>query len=230
MVLSNFKNMHTRIQNSEISIQGLQVQYSTFYSNRSNSINSINSTIRNRLLLQLFVSEMIHAKQWHYSLQRLPVASFYTHSTRRNPRDSSSTNSTSRRQGALRYILHTEGKEIFYPVYQAFQPQDLPQAFQFYKDIPVIHDIPDIPVIHDIPALLALLHIPAPSSIIQYLPVLSSVSSVSRDSTRSSISSIRMQILHRLVYTRNSIEYQSNTRHSTNITFFKEREMLRYRS
>ena len=90
--------MHTRIQNSEISIQGLQVQYSTFYSNRSNSINS---TIRNRSLLQLFISEMIHAKQWHYSLQRLPVASFYIHSTRRNPRDFSSTNSTYRRQGDL---------------------------------------------------------------------------------------------------------------------------------
>ena len=34
MVLSNSKSMHTRIQNSEISIQGLQVQYSTFQSNR----------------------------------------------------------------------------------------------------------------------------------------------------------------------------------------------------
>ena len=34
MVLSNYKSMHTRIQNSEISIQGLQVQYSTFHSNR----------------------------------------------------------------------------------------------------------------------------------------------------------------------------------------------------
>ena len=80
-----------------------------------------------------------------------------------------------------------------YKAFQAFQPQDLPQAFQFYKDIPVIHDIPDIPVIHDIPAFQALLHVPAPSSTIQYLPVLSSVS---RDSTHSSISSIRMQILH----------------------------------
>ena len=93
-------------------------------------------------------------------------------------------------------ILHAEGKEIFYPVYKAFQPQDLPQAFQFYKDIPVIHDIPDIPVIPDIPTLLALLHVPAPSSTNQYLPVLSSVSSISRDSTRSSISLIRMHILH----------------------------------
>ena len=72
-------------------------------------------------------------------------------------------------------ILHTEGKEIFYPVYKDLQ------------------GIPDIPVIHDIPALQALLHVPAPSSTIQYLPVLSSVS---RDSTRSSISSIKMLILH----------------------------------
>ena len=171
---------------------------------------------------------MIHAKQWHYSLQRLPVASFYTHSTRTNPRDSSSSNSTFRRQGALRFILHTEGKEIFYPVYQAFQPQDLPQAFQFYKDIPVIHDIPDIPVIHDIPAFQALLHIPAPSSTNQYLPVLSSVS---RDSTRSSISLIRMQILHTDWFPPET-PLSANRRQyiTTNITFFKEREMLRYRS
>ena len=34
------------------------------------------------------------------------------HSTRRNPRDSSSSNSTFRRQGALRFILHTEGKDL----------------------------------------------------------------------------------------------------------------------
>ena len=74
-----------------------------------------------------------------------------------------------------------------YKAFQAFQPQDLTQAFQFYKDIP------DIPVIHDIPAFQALLHVPAPSSTIQYLPVLSSVS---RDSTRSSLSSIRILILH----------------------------------
>ena len=118
---------------------------------------------------------MIHAKQWHYSLHRDFQQLHSIHSTRRNPRDSSSTNSTFRRQRALRVILHAEGKEIFYPVYKDLQ------------------GIPDIPVIHDIPALQALLHVPAPSSTIQYLPVLSSVS---RDSTRSSISSIRMQILH----------------------------------
>ena len=74
-----------------------------------------------------------------------------------------------------------------YKAFQTFQPQDLTQAFQFYKDIP------DIPVIHDIPTLQSLLHVPAPSSTIQYLPVLSSVS---RDSTHSSISSVRILILH----------------------------------
>ena len=70
-------------------------------------------------------------------------------------------------------ILHTEDKELFdssyiqkarrssiqstktYKAFQAFQPQDLTQAFQFYKGIP------DIPVIHDIPALQALLQVPA---------------------------------------------------------------------
>ena len=34
MVLSNSKSMLIRIQNSEISIQGLQIQYSTLHSNR----------------------------------------------------------------------------------------------------------------------------------------------------------------------------------------------------
>ena len=147
MVLSNSKSMHTRIQNSRILIQCLQSYSSQI------EINSINSTIRNRLLLQLFISEMIHAKQWHYSLQqRLPEASFHSFYTK-NPRNSSSTNSTPGRQRALRVILHAEGKEIFYPVYKAFQPQDLPQAFQFYKDIPVISDISDIPVYPVLPGI-----------------------------------------------------------------------------
>ena len=70
-------------------------------------------------------------------------------------------------------ILHTEDKELFdsfymqkarrssiqstktYKAFQAFQPQDLTQALQFYKGIP------DIPVIHDIPALQALLQVSA---------------------------------------------------------------------
>ena len=121
-------------------------KYSTVHPTRINTILLI------LLILQLETDYsssylLIHAKQWHYSLQhRLPEASFHSFYTK-NPRNSSSTNSTSRRQRALQVILHTEGKEIFYPIYKAFQPQDLPQAFQFCKDIPVI------PVIHDIPAL-----------------------------------------------------------------------------
>ena len=60
---------------------------------------------------------------------------------------SSSTNSTYRRQGDLLSSLQDLTK--------ALQPQDLPKAFQFFKDIP------DIPVIHDIPAFQALLHVSA---------------------------------------------------------------------
>ena len=77
-----------------------------------------------------------------------------------------------------------------YKAFQAFQPQDLTQAFQFYKDIP------DIPVIHDIQPYkhyYTFQHLPVQSSTFQCYPVLSSVS---RDSTHSSISSIRMLILH----------------------------------
>ena len=161
------------------------------------------------MLLQLFISEMIHAKQWHYSLHRDFQQLHSIHSTRRNPRDSSSTNSTFRRQRALRVILHTEGKEIFYPVYKDLQ------------------GIPDSPVIHDIPALQASLHVPAPSSTIQYLPVLSSVS---RDSTRSSISSIRMQILHTDWFPPETPLSASRMQDILQTLHFKEREMLRYRS
>ena len=151
---------------------------------------------------------MIHAKQWHYSLQRLPVASFHSFYMKKS-KGFFQYHSTFRKQRALRLILHAEGKEIFYPVYQAFQPQDLPKAFQFFKDISVIHDIPGIPVIHGIPAFQALLHVPV-------LPVPYSVSSTSRDSTHYSFTAFFNQnanSTHRLVSTRNSIEYQSRTIH-----------------
>ena len=111
-------------------------QYSTVHSNRIES-NSINSTIRNRLFLQLFISEMIHAKQWHYSLHRDFQQLHSIHSTRRNPWDSSSTNST-RRQRALRVILHAEGKEIFYPVYKDLQGIPGIPAARPYTGIPGI--------------------------------------------------------------------------------------------
>ena len=100
-----------------------------------------------------------------------------------------------------------------YKAFQAFQPQDLTQAFQFYKGIP------DIPVIHDIPALQALLHVPAPSSTIQYLPVLSSIQCILGFHPFQDFFNQNTNSTHRLVSTRNSIECQSNTRHSTDINF-----------
>ena len=71
MVLSNYKCMHIRIQNSEISIQGLQ----TYCSNVSLNRIKIQEIL---LILQLetnyfsksFISEVLHSNQWYYSLHR----------------------------------------------------------------------------------------------------------------------------------------------------------------
>ena len=136
MMLSNYKCMHIRIhiriQNSRILIQTIPrltklFQYSTVHSNRIES-NSINSTIRNRLLLQVFISEMFHVAL--QSSQRLPETAFYTkkskgffkfyilHSTWvpiQNP------------------ILHAEGKEIFeyiHSSYKTFQRHSSHKTFQ----------------------------------------------------------------------------------------------------
>ena len=109
-----------------------------------------------------------------------------------------------------------------YKAFQAFQPQDLTQAFQFYKDIP------DIPVIHDIPTLQALLHVPAPSSTIQYLPVLSSVSSaiqcIQGFHPFQHFFNQNANSTHRLVSTRNSIECQSNTGHYITTNFHSSKK------
>ena len=71
MVLSNYKCMHIRIQGSWILIQGLQ----TYSSNVSSNRIKIQEIL---LILQLetdyssklFISEILHSKQWHYSLHR----------------------------------------------------------------------------------------------------------------------------------------------------------------
>ena len=74
--------MLIRIQNSEISIQGLQVQYSTFHSSRI-KIQVILLILlilqsENRLLLQLFISENDPCEAVALqSTWRLPVASFH---------------------------------------------------------------------------------------------------------------------------------------------------------
>ena len=102
-----------------------------------------------------------------------------------------------------------------YKAFQAFQPQDLTQAFQFYKDIP------DIPVIHDIPALQALLHVPAPSS----TPVPSSaIQCIQGFHPFQHFFNQNANSTHRLVYTRNSIECQSNTGHYITTNFHSSKK------
>ena len=90
MVLSNYKCIHIRIQNSKILLQDLQVYTISIskYILRIES-NSINSTIRNRLLLQ-----SIHFRNVPFeavALQSSTETSRKLHSTRRNPRDSSNS-------------------------------------------------------------------------------------------------------------------------------------------
>ena len=111
--------------------------------------------------------------------------------------------------------------------------QDLPRTF---PDIPVFPDIPDIPVFpvfpdisvvqdhsRDIPDIPVIHDLSASSGI-------STSSSISRESIPFQHSPIRMHILQFDWFPqKNSTEYQlnnTNYKHSTNITFFKEREML----
>ena len=174
MVLSNYRCMHIRIhiriQNSRILIQTIPsltslFQYSTVHSNRIEST-SINSTIRNRLLLQLFISE--NSKQWDYSLHR----DFQKlHSTQRSPRDSSNPETafyTKKSKGFFKfYILHstfrypyktpsrtpysmqkTESSSIQFYIQKA--KRSLSTSIHPTRPSKGIPDIPDIPVIHDI--------------------------------------------------------------------------------
>ena len=98
--------------------------------------NSINSTIRNRLLLQFihFRKVLLEAEAFH-SLTRLPETSFYMQKTK-----SSSIDTTYRGQRDLhsrKEILHSEGKEIFEYFQSSYSThpcmlQDLPKAFQTF--------------------------------------------------------------------------------------------------
>ena len=102
--------------------------------------------------------------------------------------------------------------------------QDIPGNSSCSRDIPgnssCSRDIPDIPVIHDLPAF------PGNSTMLQY----------PRESTPFQHSPIRMHILHILQFYssigfhRNSTEYQLGKYRHYKHSFFKEREMLQYRS
>ena len=187
-----------------------------------------------------------------YSTQRSPTGFFSSNSTKGTHTSYKlpytciqrilhpESNSTCRRQRALRVLLllHTEGKETFIPEKKFYaqkarrssrNPSMCPTRPS--KDIPGIPaarpskgipDIPDIPVFPDIPAY----------------PGNSTSSSISRESTPFQHSPIRMHILHILQIlqfdwfpqkTPPSTSWTiQTTNNSTNITFFKGREMLRY--
>ena len=161
---------------------------------------------------------MFHSKQWHYSLHR-DFQNCY--STRRsltrffssNSSSNSSSNPT-RAQYREFYMQKTKSSSSTTIQFQRFYPcvlQDIPGNSSCSRDIP------DIPVIHDLPAFQAILQ----------------CSSISRESTPFQHSPIRMHILQ--FYS--SIGFQktppSTSWAITDITnihsFFKEREMLRYR-
>ena len=177
---------------------------------------------------------MLHSKQWHYSLHRdfqncystrrsltrffkapIPAPMLHVHITLQ-----------SREFSIQNPILHAEDKELF--EYYYYTPDSRNSTHRRQGDLLEMHpcvlqdiqgnsscsrDIQDIPVIHDLPAFQAILQ----------------CSSISRESTPFQHSPIRVHILqfdwfpqklHRVPVG------QLQTLHS----FFKEREMLRYRS
>ena len=107
--------------------------------------------------------------------------------------------------------------------------QVLTKAFQnipVFTDIPVIPDIPVVPVVPDLPVIsdIPVIHdLPA-------FPGNSTSSSISRESTPFQHFPIRMHILQILQFdwfTQKLFQVPvEQYKHSTNITFFKEREML----
>ena len=179
---------------------------------------------------KLFISEMLHSKQWYYSLHR-DFQNCY--STRRSLIRFFSSNPTRAHYTTIQRILHpesilhAEGKELF----EYYSPVSRNSMHRRQGDLLEMHpcvlhdipgnsscsrDIPDIPVIHDLPAFQAILQ----------------CSSISRESTPFQHFPIRMHILqfyssigfHRKLHRVPVGQLQAL--HS----FFKEREMLRYRS
>ena len=192
---------------------------------------------------------MLHSKQWHYSLHR-DFKNCY--STRRSPTGFFSSNSTrvpihihqSREFSIQKPILHAEYKELFeyycyyiqrakrpsfqkrnsthrrqgdlleiHPcvlqdlpkAFQAFQPQDLPKAFQTFRTFQSLQSFQTFQPIQ------AILQVPVSPG----------------NPPHSSILRLECIFYSSIGFHRNSIEYQlNNTSISTNITFFKEREML----
>ena len=102
----------------------------------------------------LFISEMLHSKQWHYSLHRDFQKLHSTHSMWRDP--PGFFNSTYYKGTHTRKeILHPENKELFnwYYIQRAKRPsfQKRYSTHRGQRDLWfTLQDIPDIPVICDI--------------------------------------------------------------------------------
>ena len=178
---------------------------------------------------------MLHSKQWHYSLHR----DFQNcHSTRRSPTGFFKApipapilhvhiTLQSREFSIQNPILHEEDKELF----EYYTPVSRNSTHRRQGDLLEMHpcvlqdipgnsscsrDIQDIPVIHDLPAF----------------PGNSTSSSISKESTPFQHSPIRIHILQFLQF-----DWFPQKLHRVPVgqlqtlqTFFKEREMLRYRS
>ena len=186
-------------------------------------------------ILQGYLSIHIHLHVYSYlSIQRIlhPASRirFYMQKTE----SSSSTtfqkrNSTHRRQGDLLEIHPCVLQDI--PGIPATSPYKGNSSYSSYsnysRDIPdipvfpVVPDIPDIPVIHDIPAFQAILQVPVspgipPQYSILQLECIFYVFYIFYSSIG----------FHRKLHRVPVEQLQTFYRHS----FFKEREMLRYRS
>ena len=129
---------------------------------------------------------------------------FILHEEIQDPSFPSSTSSTFRRQRALRLILHAEGKEIFYPVYKTLQRHSRHSSHKTFQR-------------HS-----------SSSKTFQTFQSFMTFQSSRHYYTFQHFFNQNAYSTHQLVSTRNFIEYQSKTFHK--LTFFKEREMLRYRS
>ena len=119
-------------------------------------------------------------------------------------------NSTHRRQGDLLEI-HPCVLQDLPKAFQAFQPQDLPKVFQIFQAFQSLQTFQTFMTFQPFQAILQVPGIPPHSSILQL----------------ECIFYVFYNSYTLIGFHRNSTEYQlSKYKHSTNITFFKEREML----
>ena len=214
MVLSNYKYM--QIRNTEFQ-DPIPVITSTFQACSSNRIKIQVILLILQLETDYFSSYSFqNLKQWHYSLHRdfqncilheevlqgssAPILHGYLHTYTSIQRIlHPESNSTCRRQRALRVLL-LHSKDLP-KAFQAFQPQDLPKAFQTFQTFMTFQPIQAILQVPVSPGN------PPHSSIFQLECIFYKTIPVRLVSTETPPST-------------------SWTIQTTNITFFKEREML----